>query len=337
MKPPDKNDRSRRDGRRIAILNSNDFSHALSVTISANGLLRNTEFMIDTSAAPNLIKKRNLYPGTRIRADKTVFLRGITDGSIETLGSVSVKFIGHPVTLQVIGNDFPITQEGILGSDFLCDASRIDFTKRAIYWQDVTIPFSQRDTITIPSPSRATIPIRVINILTEGYVPRIFPCDDVYLGDAVVTNRDGSAYLHAYNTGSKDVEFPVPSVELEEIDTIATAQDHFADSVLGLEAATRSLDGSNGEPQSHAIHAITNSAENRAQDVWELLRLEHLNDKESGHVQRLIVKYSDIFYLPSDRLCYTNALKHTITTTDEQPIHTRQYRFPPIHKGEIDK
>lgn len=293
--------------------------------------------MIDTGAAPNLIKKRNLHPGTRIRADQTVFLRGITDGSIETLGSIDIVFMGHPVTLQVVGNDFPITQEGILGSDFLRDASRIDFAKRIVYWQDVTIPFSTCHTVTIPPRSRTTIPIRVNNALTEGYVPRLYPCDDVYLGDAVVTNRGGKAYLHAYNTGSKDAKFPILSVDLEEVDKIATAQDRFADSALGLEAGTRSSDGASSESLSHAIHSITNSVENRAQDVRELLRLEHLNDEESGHVQRLIAKYVDVFHLPSDRLGCTNALRHTINTTDEQPIHTKQYRFPPIHKEEIDK
>jgi len=43
----------------------------------------------------------------------------LTDGNIKTLGSVSVEYMGHPVTLQVVKNDFPISQEGILGSDFL--------------------------------------------------------------------------------------------------------------------------------------------------------------------------------------------------------------------------
>lgn len=33
----------------------------------------------------------------------------------------------------------------------------------------------------------------------------------------------------------------------------------------------------------------------------------------------------------------TNAIEHKITTTDDQPVFTRQYRFPPAHKDEITK
>jgi len=34
---------------------------------------------------------------------------------------------------------------------------------------------------------------------------------------------------------------------------------------------------------------------------------------------------------------YTNATEHSIPTINERPIHTKQYRFPPIHKQENDK
>ena len=33
----------------------------------------------------------------------------------------------------------------------------------------------------------------------------------------------------------------------------------------------------------------------------------------------------------------TNILQHQISTTDDRPINTRQYRFPQIHKEEINR
>lgn len=69
----------------------------------------------------------------------------------------------------------------------------------------------------------------------------------------------------------------------------------------------------------------------------QLLRLEHLNSEESDNVKSLILNQSDRFHLPHDKLEATNATQHFIPTTDEIPIHTKQCRFPPIHKDEINK
>jgi len=54
-------------------------------------------------------------------------------------------------------------------------------------------------------------------------------------------------------------------------------------------------------------------------------------------VTEIINKYSDLFQLPDKELSCTNVIKHKIITTDEKPVNTKQYRFPPIHKNEINK
>ncbi|KAL6417870.1 hypothetical protein ACFW04_012472 [Cataglyphis niger] len=73
------------------------------------------------------------------------------------------------------------------------------------------------------------------------------------------------------------------------------------------------------------------------QVINDLLRLNHLNKEESDHVSRLIDRHQDLFHLPGSKLGFTSVIKHKIVTSDEQPINTKQYRFPPIHKEEIDK
>lgn len=75
----------------------------------------------------------------------------------------------------------------------------------------------------------------------------------------------------------------------------------------------------------------------RETQINKLLRLDHLNREETNHVKKLINKYSDLFQVPVDKLGCTNAVQHRIVTTDNQPIHTKQYRYPPIHREEIDK
>lgn len=74
----------------------------------------------------------------------------------------------------------------------------------------------------------------------------------------------------------------------------------------------------------------------RTEQVRKLLRLNHLNREETEHVEDLLRKNSDLFQLPGDSLGYTTATIHEIPTTDGNPVHTKQYRFPHAHKKEID-
>lgn len=67
----------------------------------------------------------------------------------------------------------------------------------------------------------------------------------------------------------------------------------------------------------------------------KLLRLEHLNSEEYENVKLLVYNYADRFYLPGERLEKTHATSHRIYTTDEISVHTKQYRFPQIHKDGI--
>ena len=74
----------------------------------------------------------------------------------------------------------------------------------------------------------------------------------------------------------------------------------------------------------------------RMEKVLELISTEHMNPEEKLHVQGILSKNHDLFHLPDEKLGHTNAIQHGIQTTDPMPINTKQYRFPPIHKKEIE-
>jgi len=288
---------------------------------------------VDTGAAPNLIKRSKLESHVKIDETFTLLLSGITDGQVKTMGSVCTKLAGRPITLHVVDSCFPISQDGILGSEFLQGAGKINFVTQTVEWHDTSFPFTRRETIRIPARSSTCVHVRVVNTqVRTGYVPRLTVDHGVYLGDAVVTNSNGKAYLRAFNTSSKDAEFQIPLIEIEEVEIKTKPQDCFADSILGHEAATQ---------VTRNLGCVTRETckteSDRAKQVEKLLRLEHLNCEESEYVKRLITKNCDVFHLPTDRLGYTHVMKHTITTTDERPINTKQYRYPPIHKEEINK
>jgi len=75
----------------------------------------------------------------------------------------------------------------------------------------------------------------------------------------------------------------------------------------------------------------------RLTEITELLRLEHLDTQEKKSVINLIPDSQDRFHIPGEKLRATHVLQHQILTTDNRSINTRQYRFPQIHKEEINK
>lgn len=52
-------------------------------------------------------------------------------------------------------------------------------------------------------------------------------------------------------------------------------------------------------------------------------------------MEKLIYDYQDIVYNEDEPLTFTHAIKHSIRTNDENPIYTKTYRYPEIHKKEV--
>lgn len=71
--------------------------------------------------------------------------------------------------------------------------------------------------------------------------------------------------------------------------------------------------------------------------VSEQLRLDHLNNEENDKIKRLISEFSDIFYHKGDDLSFTNDVKHNIPTGDSGPVYSRAYRYPEIHRDEVNR
>lgn len=62
-----------------------------------------------------------------------------------------------------------------------------------------------------------------------------------------------------------------------------------------------------------------------------------LNDEERSSILKICAEYNEIFHLRGDKLTYTDAVTHDISTTpNSRPIHTRPYRLPEATKGEIN-
>jgi len=112
-------------------INPKKFPASPITTISVEELLPERIFMLDTGAESNLIKTRNIHPDTQILREDKLHIVDVTDGFVESLGSVQILFMGHPLRMDIVLDSFPMPQEGILGTDFLKDSTPINI------WYDV--------------------------------------------------------------------------------------------------------------------------------------------------------------------------------------------------------
>ena len=71
-------------------------------------------------------------------------------------------------------------------------------------------------------------------------------------------------------------------------------------------------------------------------DRLKLIRTNHLNNEEKKSVLKLCKEFESIIHAEGDMLTSTTAIQHEIITTSPVPIATKTYRYPEIHKEEVN-
>lgn len=75
--------------------------------------------MVDSGSGPNLLNRRSVQPSISVDVKEILRLTGITPQHVFTRGLVVLEILEQRVLFHLVDNDFPIAQEGIIGSDFL--------------------------------------------------------------------------------------------------------------------------------------------------------------------------------------------------------------------------
>jgi len=133
---------------------------------------------------------------------------------------------GYSIKLFAVPDNFPIPQKGILGFEFLQYAIKIDLREKYTLWQEIKILFIS-ETIIAPARLRSTFYVKIANPqVPVGYISRLEAGKGLYLGDAMVTNRDGIAYLQITNTMDKNKWLEISIVKLEEVDMCEALNTH---------------------------------------------------------------------------------------------------------------
>ena len=151
--------------------------------------------------------------------------------------------------------------------------------------------------------------------MKSGYIRNIQTGSGIYKGEALVTPKEGFVKIYAINSTPQNIELTIPIVELEEFEII----DH----------DKLSLNKNDPYCKKEAAHA------KRMCEIVKLLNLEKLNDEEKLFLMQIMNQFPYQFHLPTDKLGSTNLVKHKIIMTAQKAINVKQYRYPHIHKEQV--
>ena len=102
--------------------------------------------ILDSGAGPNLLKRNNLAEKTAMNKNEIFEIKGITDNSIFTLGKIKLYFFKFAVEFHTANNDFPIKEDGLLGSDFFSQLkTKIDYETKQLIISDLSVPFYEEN------------------------------------------------------------------------------------------------------------------------------------------------------------------------------------------------
>ena len=451
LQPEDSDNRPKRIA--TALINRD----APTIRINSEDLTQPISLMIDTGASLNLIKIGRVAPHVEIDRSRVLQIRGITKTYVDTLGKAQLRVMGSNIDFHLVDNEFPIEDDGLIGNEFfLTRNADVSYSEQCLKLDGHKIPFWEVETVKIPARTKGSFFVRVQNFeATEGYVPRQQVAEGIFLGDALVTNNNGKAYLYLTNTTEKDIEVAVPVITIEPYEELLNTNSeedlyinsltepvqennqaktkpntesfdeqsqpqnliHQVDCNETMEPTELQTPESSHYPTSHSIlpsnsyslqitepqldeklshqnHGILQylesckenvqlrgkeldeavlefqginkivqeitdlektlystrtsleknqvsfsiySSNDRVAEIKKLLRLDHLNQEEKESVDRHLNEFQDRYHLSNEKLMATSVMRHRINTTDERPINTRKYRYPPVLEEEINR
>lgn len=179
------------------------------------------------------------------------------------------------------------------------------------------------DYITIPPRAEIIVPIRVLNpehgegiILKQELKKGIFLCESI-----VKVNSRSEVLTSIINTTESELKIKMPEVKLKNIEQNILK-------VLSLEAVE-----ANGTVRVNQIDCRSE----RLEKLHLNLRTNHLNKEECETLIQDCEDFNHVFLLEGDKLTSTDTVTKSVNTSSQVPIAVKTYRYPEIHKEEVNK
>ena len=275
--------------------------------------------MIDTGSDLNLIKEYCVQSESWVNKNRIYNLVGISPEMIPTKGEVKTVINGIETDFHIVPNNFPISQDGILGMTFLRQqGATLSVAGIDIHLHSNELLSINYKTICLPARAKTLveIPLKESNLI-EGYIRKIDAGPGIFIGETVVTRNCGTARCFATNCTTSDVQLTLAPVDLEEC------------TVVPARARTGTHPPNSGDGQKERAK--------RFASLLKVLKLDYLDEKEKLNLFETIGDYLYQFHLPGDKLGATTIISHKIVTTDDKPVFNKNYRYPHVFRNEVGK
>lgn len=264
------------------------------------------QFIIDSGSDISLIKANRIKPMQQYNPKDKCSISGIGSGIIETYGSTTSNIILDNLIVHqsfyIVGNNFPIPADGILGRDFLAKhRCCIDYNSwlLSIYVNNeiITIPICDKNNRHNIIPPRCEI-LKSVNLpqLNEDSViisGEIQP--GVFYANAIINQNN--SFIRFLNTTDKPAIIPT-----------------------------------NFSPQLYPLHTyhidttvhLQNPNEIRTNQILNEIELGHLEPSLKSHIQKLCTEYNDIFTLENDKLTANNFYEQEIKLKEPVSVYIKK-------------
>lgn len=288
--------------------------------------------------------------GETVYNDKEIIkIRGINaEKSTQTLGSVKLNllFNGIPISnkMHLLPRATNVPLDGLIGNDFLRKVNaKINYSNNTLCIGNSAMPIyfktkssdvkNNNSVIIVQARTETLVEFNVLNPeIGEGLVPEIEIMEGVYLCRSITkVNSKSKAITSILNTTEKAVKVKKMELILEKF--------YEKDSkMLETDCDDRTIKRKVKCKNKNVFqfNKITENIDNRYELLKSSLRTEHLNKEEGRSLFSICRAYNDIFHLEGDILSQTNSIRHEINTTTQTPIHAKTYRYPEVHKREVN-
>lgn len=280
-------------------------------------------FLLDTGSEVSVIKQKFIPFGAHLRKRNQITLLGVSQKGIMSKGILKLPLGDRKEDFHVVGGDFKLDQDGIIGRNVLRDAI-INFEEGYAIIKGVRYPLgaSKAQIVRLKPRTETIVAVEVDKPLKEGIIEKQEVKPNILVASSLTKVDNYVGLVSMINLTEATVEFQCPVLQIHEV-----------------EEPKRVEQGDNS-PQVMTLKQKekTSSEKPRIQRVAEILRLGHLSKEDKETITAICGAYSDIFYLEGDKLTHTNLVQHRIRTpVDQPPINVRPYRIPEAHKEEVEK
>lgn len=303
----------------MCILNNTKIDTPTVIIPDGNG--GRLKLMVDTGSELNIIKQKRVNTDMGYNPAVTVKVNGITEGQTKTMGVTLLNILDDKIRFHIVTDDFPISQDGILGTPYLHSREAlVDFKNQRLTIPQCHLPFHFENVVVLPARSK----IRVCIGLTDdsppdGYMPRLTFKDapHIIIGEALLQNRGGYAYIEAINTAERTSRITFPYVRLE---ATVNENDGFDCTPLGSRTVAPGIQYS--APSAPMNMSVALQSENTRDEINQENNddsKERINSLPFGRIGDDVVMINDRFAIINTDLPNKSSMKTASSVNQMEP------------------